>query len=429
MPVAKDRVIARRWALAFAVAAGTSIGSYAPRARADVNYELLPSLAAGATSNAQATVIGAPDYFLSMSCLGQVRQRGARETASIGYRLSLSHYFRGNGTDTVGNELLALAGFNLTAATELHLTASGVLSRTSQVGTLGLLEPQAATSGSSLFLSTNGGEELSWQGNRWRLSENLGASTLIYPGSTPAPNRRNVTVLTGGARADYGWPVDALSLDVRVSQFFAEAAPAGNGLPAVDELATPYGTAMLGWRHDLTQELSFELQGGAAYYANNAGADVYAPAGRVFVAYRKRAYFATLEISQEPSVNLLTALVSLNDQAFVRLALPVDPRELIVVSGYAGAIYARTADANATLVRAYDQETVGALVSVQFGMLPLAGSLEYNFVDQHGGPGVIVPVPDILRHVFMLHLTAALEFGPGTPPLSEGGRLMMPQGR
>jgi hypothetical protein len=29
----------------------------------------------------------------------------------------------------------------------------------------------------------------------------------------------------------------------------------------------------------------------------------------------------------------------------------------------------------------------------------------------------------------MLHLTAALEFGPGTPPLSEGGRLMMPQGR
>jgi hypothetical protein len=29
----------------------------------------------------------------------------------------------------------------------------------------------------------------------------------------------------------------------------------------------------------------------------------------------------------------------------------------------------------------------------------------------------------------MLRLTAALEFGPGTPPLSEAGRLMMPEAR
>ena len=124
---------------------------------------------------------------------------------------------------------------------------------------------------------------------------------------------------------------------------------------------------------------------------------------------------------------MLTALASLNDQVFVRLALPVDTRELVVVSGYAGFIYARTADANANLVRAYDQETVGAILSVQFGLLPLAGSLDYNFVDQHGGPGVLIAVLDLQapRVHAAPHRRAGVRSG--TPPLSEGGRLMMPE--
>ena len=422
-------MIGRRIAIALALAAGVASTIWPGGAWADVNYELVPSLALGVTSNAQNQVFGTPDEFLSMSALGQVRQRGARETASLGYRLSLAHYFQGRGTDTVSNELLALSSFTLTSATELHLTATAVLSRTSQVGTLGLVAPQANATGSALFLSTGAGEELGWTGLRWRLSQQLGASTLLYPGSDPAPNRRTVTVLTAGARADYTWPVDSLSLQLQVSEFLAEAAPASGMLAAVPALQAPLGQALLGWRHDLSVTFSFELQGGLAYYSNGAGADVLAPAGHAVVAYRLRTWFATIEAAQQPSVNMMTALASLNDEVFARLALPVDQRELIVVSGYAGFIYARTADANANLVRAYDQETVGGLVSVQFGHLPLAGSLEYNFVDQHGGPGVLISVPDLKRHVFMLHLTAALEFGPGTPPLSEAGRLMMPEAR
>ena len=131
---------------------------------------------------------------------------------------------------------------------------------------------------------------------------------------------------------------------------------------------------------------------------------------------------------------MLTALASLNDEVFLRLALPVDTRELVVVSGFAGLIYARTADANANLVPAYHQETVGGVLSVQFGALPLAGSLEYNFVDQHGGPGD-GPRADLRRHLFMLRLTAALEFGSGCrrsakrPPHDAGEALNAARGQ
>ena len=68
-------MIGRRIAIALALAAGVASTIWPGGAWADVNYELVPSLALGVTSNAQNQVFGTPDEFLSMSALGQVRQR------------------------------------------------------------------------------------------------------------------------------------------------------------------------------------------------------------------------------------------------------------------------------------------------------------------------------------------------------------------
>ena len=156
------------------------------------------------------------------------------------------------------------------------------------------MSPQATSGGSALFLSTGAGEELAWQALRWRLSQTLGASNLMISRPEPAPNRRNVTVLTAGPRRLH-LAVDGLSLELHVSESLAEAAPAVGLLAAVPELASPLGQALLGWRHDFTLTFLFELQAGVAYYANGTGADVYAPAARALLAYRLRTWFATLE--------------------------------------------------------------------------------------------------------------------------------------
>ena len=140
--------------------------------------------------------------------------------------------------------------------------------------------------------------------------------------------------------------------------------------------------------------------------------------------YRHLTWFATLEASQLPVVNLLTALATINDEAFLRLTLPLSERAAAAVSGFVGFIYARAADLDGNLARAYDQQSAGARVSALIGHLPLSASIDYTFVHQDGGTAVGVTVPDLVRHTVMLSITGALWFGPNTPPLLEGGRLM-----
>ena len=231
-----------------------------------------------------------------------------------------------------------------------------------------------------------------------------------------------------GGRVDYAHVLDTFSLDLRATDFVTEASPATGSAPEIPGGQSLFAQALLGWRRDLSREWFSTLEAGAAYYSNGPGTDLYVPAGQAVLAYRLRTWFATLEASQIPVVNMLAALVTINDQAFLRLTLPVTERELVAVSAFAGYIYARGADAQANLSRAFDQQSVGARLSAMHDHLPLAVSIDYAFINQNGGPGVGgIAVPDLVRHTIMLSITSALSFGPNTPPLLESGRLMLPE--
>ena len=150
-------MIGRRRALALLLAGGGCLLARPGGARADTLYELLPTLAAGVTSNAAPTGTSARDELTTLSALGRIQYRGPRMTNVLGDRAAFSHYFQGNGTDTFSNELLALSTITLTELLELHLNASAVLSRTSAVGGLGLVTAQASANSTSMFLATNAG--------------------------------------------------------------------------------------------------------------------------------------------------------------------------------------------------------------------------------------------------------------------------------
>lgn len=396
--------------------------------RADTTFELLPTATVGVNTNASAVVNGAHDEFTMLGALGRLQRRGARSTFSLGYRLGYTKYFQGNGTDTLANELLGQSSLELARALELRLNVGAILSRTSQVGTLGLLVPQASATGSAIYLATTAGEEMTYDPTpRWRLTESFTYTRVDYLFSDPAPNRRPSTALTGGGRVDWTRALDTYSLDVHITDFLLGPVPATATTPELFAGSMLLGQALVGWRRELSIAWSAELQAGAAYMSNGPNPDLYAPAGIVTLGYRWLTWYATLQASQLPVANLFQAFASVNDQASVRLVLPLDKRELMMVAATGAVIYARASDANGDLFRAYDQQTAGARVSARHERLPFAAAFEYQFIHQNGGPGVGVPVGDLIRHVFMLHITAAFSWGPGTPPLLEGGRLTMPE--
>lgn len=397
-------------------------------ANAETTFDLLPTATVGVTTNATAVVNGARDEFSIIGATGRLQHRAARSTHSLSYRLGYTKYFQGNGTDTLTNELLGQSSFDLARALELRLNAGAVLSRTSQAGTLGLLVPQASATGSAMFLATTAGEEMAYAPTaRWRFSESFTYSRVNYLFVDPAPNRRPSTSLTGGGRVDWLHALDTYSLDARVTDFITTDIAATATTPELNGGHMLLAQALLGWRRELSLAWSAELQGGAAFLSNGPNPDLYVPAGIATVGFRRLTWFVTLQASQLPVVNLFQAFASVNDQASLRLTLPLDTRELTIVSAIGGVIYARAADAQGNLSRAYDQQTGGVRVSGRHPRLPLSAALEYLFIHQNGGPGVGIPVQDLIRHTFMLHLTAAFSWGPGTPPLLEGGRLMVPE--
>jgi len=406
-----------------------AVGTFAyvaaqPRpARADATLDLLPTASVGITSNANLVTGGQRDEFMLLSALGRLRLRAPRATAIFGSRLSYTHFFQGNGTDGGSAELSVLSTFTLTPALELHLMGAGVLSRTSHVGTLGLVTPQAATAGATVYLSLNAGEELIWDAvPNWRFVELFTFGRVSYPFSDPLPNQRAVTTLTGGGRIEHTRQLNTFFLDARVTQLFLGPTLALDLTPVAADTSL-LGQALLGWRRQLSEAWTTDLAGGIAYLSNGAGADVYSPAAMGGLGYRHRIWYATLEVSRLPMVNMLTAMATLSDQAYLRLTLPLSQREAAAISGIASYIYARGADAQGNLSRAYDQQSVGARASMLLGRLPLSGSIEYTYIHQNGGPGVAAPVADLDRHLVLISVTGAISFGPNTPPLLDSGRM------
>ena len=373
-------------------------------ARAEVVYDLSPSAGVGITDNARLTNPALSDQFSILAATTQVRYLGARWTHALAYRLAWTHYYEGNGLDNLSNELTELATFMPRANLEVHLGASGTLSRISRLeligaapGTVMAPPPTAQVAGTNLYVAAAGTEEAIYRPDaRWQLVESGNVTRITYLDS-PAPPDSLLITLRG--RAERIMARDTYFLESQSSVTFT----AGDSL--ISQL-------MAGWRRDITVAWSSELQAGVMGIFRENLSPAIGPAAVGSLNYRRIFWFANLTVSRLPTANIFLGQPTINNQAVLRLTLPLTRDETAVISGMAGYTFANPS--NDQFTRAFDQRIASALIGTRFGKLPLYGTLEYSVLSQHGNANVMSPVPDLFRQVLMLNLRASFTFGPGT---------------
>jgi hypothetical protein len=395
-----------RRAAVLAAAAAVWLGS--ALARAEVIYDVAPAAGVGYTNNprlAPTNAVPPPEGDEMTIVSGSVRARylGARSDYGAGYRLSWTHFLHHRGIDDLSNELSALGNLMLSSKLDLHLTASGVLSRTSRINTLNPaagVDPQGIVNGSYLFLGLNGSEELVYHPNaRWQYTETIGATRVHYLDAGAPPDSLIVNFL---GRSDLITGIDSYSLQGNVGGTIA------NVNSVIAEL-------LAGWRREISVQWTTELQLGVMGIFLPNRSPIIGPAGNATLGYRRILWFATLNLSRIPSPNVVLGSPTVNNQAVLRLTLPLTRDETAVVSGQAGYLFANPADAQFT--RAFDQRTASVDLGSRFGKLPLYGTIEYTVLSQHGGSTSTVQAQDIFRWSLTLNIRALFTFGPGTPPI------------
>ena len=132
-------------------------------------------------------------------------------------------------------------------------------------------------------------------------------------------------------------------------------------------------------------------------------------------------WFATLSASQLVTTNLFTGGVTVDDQALLQAAVPLDRHELILLSGHGSYTHARPVAGQTQLTSSFDQWGAVAALTGHHPRVPLWMSLEYTFVDQINQSTGTTPVPDLLRHTVLLSIGGTFVWGPGTPPILQGG--------
>jgi hypothetical protein len=373
-------------------------------ARAEVVYDLAPSASVGYTDNARLTSAALSDEFSILAAAARARYLGVRANHTLGYRLAWTKYFQGNGIDNLSNDMIAQLNFNLTPVLELHINGNATLSRVSRPP-LGdpatALPPQGLPAGNNdLFLSTGASEELVYHWNaRWQYTEAVGATRVTYL-ETPAPP--NALSLNARARADLTTGVEGYSLEA-------------SALGSIGTTNSLIATLMAGWHREISVTLTGELQAGVMGIFLDNASPVIGPSGNATLGYRRLTWFATVNVSRIPAANLFLGQATVNNQATVRLTLPLTRDEMAVVSGVAGYVYANPV--NDQFTRAFDQRIASVMLGSRLGRLPLYGSLEYSVLSQHNNPDVPTPAPNLFRQLVMLNLGALFTFGPGTPPI------------
>jgi len=380
-------------------------------ARAEVVYDLAPSAGVGITNNARLTSTPLADEFSLLTATAQVRYLGARANHTLGYRLGWTHYFEGNGLDNLSNELSVLSALMPAANMELHLGGSAILSRVSRLaitnpsagttaGAAPAPAPEAQVAGTNLFIGVTATEEVIYRPNaRWQLLESGNVTRITYLDS-PAPPDSLLITLRG--RAERIAALDTYSLESSTSATFV----AGNSL--ISQL-------MAGWRREISVMWSSELQAGVMGIFRENVSPTIGPAALGSLGYRRIFWYANLTVSRLPTANLFLGTPTINNQAVLRLTLPLTRDETAVISGMAGYTFANPS--NDQFTRAYDQRVAQLTVGTRFGRLPLYGTLDYSLLSQHGNPTAATHVPDLFRQVLMLNIRASFTFGPGTPPI------------
>jgi hypothetical protein len=417
---ARTRAFTRRVTVVCAVAASFAAGA----ANAAVSYELSPAASLGATSNAQAISSGSASAFSTVGVMARVRGETPRSTESFGYRLGYTHYFVEGAQDSVGNEFIAQSAFAITQALSLSLNAAATLSRTSNVGTTNV-PGQATLPGSRLYLTSTATEVLAYAvTQRFHLAQGFSVGRNDYLGSSAnvSAGARPATTLGADLRGDYNWTLDTLSLDVGGGYLTAAAGtdPAGMPIPRTDSYLLQ---ATAGWRRELSLAWWASLQLGMAGLRGPSGQFSWMPAVVATAEYRHVPWYATLVASHGPAVNLYLGVATVNDQVSLRLTLPLDRGEQVVLSGAAAYTRGRAAETSDAVAGAYDYDQISAssILSVRYRNRPFFGSLMYSVMDQRGTSSMTGQGLDVIRHTLMLNFTAAFSWGPGTPPLLGGG--------
>jgi hypothetical protein len=386
-----------------AVLAAAAVWLGPARAGAEVVYDLAPSAGFGLTDNANLTAVPQSDEYTVLSGVVRARYIGPLNNHSIGYRLAWTNYLEGHGINNLTNEASGLSNIVLSPTLDLHLAASGMLTRASMIALADPatgLPPQGVLGGTNLFLTVGGSEEVDYHRNgRWTYLESIAASRVRYL-ELPAPP--DTTMITPRVRADLLAGRDSYSLE----------ATAISSIGAVNSVMPEL---LAGWRREISVEWTSQIQAGVlAIFRENAPSTI-GPAGTASLDYRRLTWFANLLVSRVPTPNLFLGAATVNNQAVLRATLPLNRYETIVVSGMAAYLYASPTTAQFT--RAFDQRSASALIGARLGSLPLHASLSYSVLSQHNNPDVPTPAPNLFRQTLMLTLTGSFTFGPGTPPI------------
>jgi hypothetical protein len=412
----------RRLLVGAAVALGAAAPWSVPRpVQAEVVYELAPSTFLGATSTSQALSNGEASVFSSASGLARVLRDGPRARFNLGYRFLYTHFFQ-TGRDTFGNELVATSQFDLTGALMLSLAGNVLATRTSQVDAANLAG-QAALPGSRFFVASSARQDLIYQATtRLRFQQGLGVNRVDWLSSSLEPIPDTLTATSSTAlhaqlRSDYSWARDNVFIETRGTDLIAgdRMTPAGMLVPGGHTLI---GQAMAGWRRELSLAWSAELQGGVGVLSRPVGEMVRAPLGIATLDYRRLPWYSTLTVQRMTVLNYFIGVATINDQAALRLTVPLNRSEFTVLSGFAVYTRARPADPISAAYN-YDQAAVGGTISHRIKNMPFAGSFTYTLIDQRGTTSSGQPL-DLVRHTFFLNLTANFQFGPRAPPAFGG---------
>jgi hypothetical protein len=424
--------IARRLAGAVLVVGAFASGQPArwttAAARADVIYELAPSVGAGATDNARLASGTEQHYGDAFSIVGgsaRVRYNGARVVHGVGYRGTYTRYFETEGNSSFANQLALTSSFQLSSLWTLDLAANGSLLRTSGLdpNDPAVVFQQGAVGGSTLYLTAGALQRAAYVPTPRRLyDESLTVTQLRYLESMRngvAVDMPTTTVLMLTLRGIHQVGREAFS----VESFFADSiidtdTPAGRGPFATGHVFL--GRALAGWKHELSPVWYTMLQAGPAVIFKLDGNGVMAPAGAASINYASVPWLASLTVSQTPAPNLYLGAATLSDQVMARFIIPLTRNELLYVGGFGGYVYARVADASQNMTRAYDQFIGSASVILRFTGTRLVAAATYTALSQRGSDVPGYAVNDLARQTVLITLRGELAWGPGTPPLFGG---------
>jgi hypothetical protein len=404
-------------------------------ARAEVVAEIGPAVGVGWTDNAsQVTDVGQkaqPDEFTTVIGTARGRYVGQKTEQGIGYRLTLTKYFNQRSSDTVSQEVVYFSTYNLTPTLDLLLGAAGTYTKTSAF----ILSDQSATTQQAIggaymkYISGTVNQGLAYQPNaRRRYIEGLSLTRLRYlevsqPGQGVAERAvpPDTTYVNVHLRSEWERARDGFSADFSFTDSYSDN-------PRLRATIGPhrlFAQLLGGYHREFNTVWSGDIAAGGVLVLTTDLAGIAAPAGFANVSYRRLFWFASASVAQSAAPNIFIGNATINDQAVVRAALPLNRSELLVLSGNASYTYARFAYQDHQS-KAYSLISTGASLTWHAERIPIWATLDYSYMNQSGSMSYESGfIPSRVRNVVMLTVGGSFVFGKGTPPIITGS-LMSP---